>query len=111
MSNVARGRSILASTRAAGTLLVGDTAAPATTLVAGVAVHLAISTFWGTVLWFRLPRRHAPGWGAVAGLGIAALDLGVVGRHLPAIRELDLAPQLADHVAFGAIVGWAARTR
>jgi hypothetical protein len=58
------------------------------------------------VLARLLPRRHAAVWGAVAGLAIAALDLGVVGRRVPAIRELPQGPQWADHVAFGALVGW-----
>jgi hypothetical protein len=44
-------------------------------------------------------------WGAVAGAAIAALDLGVVGRRVPAIAELPSAPQVADHVVFGAVVG------
>ena len=41
--------------------------------------------------------------GALAGLAIAALDLGLVGRRFPRIRALPLVPQLADHAAFGAI--------
>jgi hypothetical protein len=41
----------------------------------------------------------------VAGLAIAALDLGLVGRHRPLIRALPLLPQVADHVAFGAVAG------
>jgi hypothetical protein len=43
--------------------------------------------------------------GAASGLAIAALDLGVIGRRVPAIRRLPLAPQLADHALFGAVVG------
>jgi hypothetical protein len=33
------------------------------------------------------------------------LDLGAVGRRYPRIRNLPVAPQLADHVAFGLVVG------
>jgi hypothetical protein len=44
-------------------------------------------------------------WGALAGLAIAGLDLGVLGRHWPRIRALPTLPQVADHVAFGALVG------
>jgi hypothetical protein len=36
----------------------------------------------------------------LAGLGIAALDLGIVGRRFPRIRALPLLPQVADHLAF-----------
>jgi hypothetical protein len=63
-----------------------------------------------------LPRRGAVAWGVAAGLAVAALDLGVVARRVPRfapIRRLPLGPQIADHVAFGAIVGavLAARSR
>jgi len=74
-------------------------------VIAGGAAHVAISLGWGIVLAAVLPRRHTVLAGAVAGVGIAALDLGVVGRRLPAIRALDWRPQLLDHVAYGAIVG------
>jgi hypothetical protein len=54
---------------------------------------------------------------ALAGLGIAAVDFGLVGRRarrfgrpealgrFGRIRALPLVPQLADHVLFGATVG------
>ncbi len=42
---------------------------------------------------------------ALAGLAIAALDLGVVGRRYPRIRALATMPQVLDHVAYGATVG------
>jgi len=41
--------------------------------------------------------------GALAGLAIAVIDLGVVGRRFPRVRVLPLGPQLADHAAYGAI--------
>jgi hypothetical protein len=44
-------------------------------------------------------------WGALAGLGIAALDLGLIGRRFPRVRALPQLPQVADHVAYGATVG------
>ena len=103
---VARGDDVLRSTRAAGTLLVGDGAGAGTRLVAGAAAHAGISMFWTIVLWRVLPRRNTLVAGAAAGLAIAALDLGVIGRRFPAIRRLRLAPQIADHVAFGLIVAW-----
>jgi hypothetical protein len=40
------------------------------------------------------------------GLAIAALDLGIGGRLFPRIRALPPAPQVADHVAYGATVGY-----
>jgi hypothetical protein len=68
-----------------------------------VPVHLGISLFWTAVL--RRAGVRGARRGAVAGLAIAAVDLGVIGRRFPRISALPLAPQLADHVAFGAIAG------
>jgi hypothetical protein len=96
---------VLASTRAAGSLLASGSDSPTIRLLAGATAHVIISSFWGSVLWCGLPRHHTLAWGAVGGLGIAALDLGIVARRYPAIRRLPRAPQVADHVAFGLIVG------
>ena len=102
---VLRRRELLESTRAAGTLLVRESASAPTRLVAGGVSHLVISFFWGTIVWRSLPERHTMAWGSVAGLGIAAVDLGVVARFFPAISRLPRGPQVADHVAFGLIIG------
>ena len=92
-------RSSLASTRAAGTLL-GRASLPR-----GLAAHAALSLSWGVVLAFLLPRRHRAGFGLLAGAGIAALDLGVVGRRILAIRALPQLPQWCDHLVFGFVAG------
>jgi hypothetical protein len=102
---IATGRDPLEATLAAGTLVVGEEAPPALRLAAAVPVHLSLSFFWAGALARALPARNRVAWGAAAGLAIAALDLGVVGRRYPAIRRLPLVPQLADHALFGAIVG------
>ncbi len=102
---VLRGGALLESTRAAGTLVAPDAASRSVHLVAGVGAHIAISTFWGALLWRVLPQRQTVVWGGLAGLVIAALDLGLVARRFPAIRRLPRGPQVADHVAFGIIVG------
>ena len=99
------GRSPLDGVRAAGTVLLPDETSPCRLTVAGVAAHGAISLAWGLVLSETLPRRRAALWGAVAGLVIAAVDLGVLARRWPRIRALPVLPQIADHVAYGAIVG------
>ena|SRR5688500_15451706 len=93
----------LEAARAAGNLLLPATAPSSALLIAGAIAHVAISLFWGTVLGLALPRRRTVLWGAIAGALIAALDLGVIGRFFPLIAWLDFLPQLADHVAFGAI--------
>ncbi len=102
---LATGANPLDAVRAAGTIAVGEAAPPATRAMAGIAVHATVSLGWTVVLAAVLPRRHAIVWSALAGLGIAALDLGIAQRRFPAIAALPRAPQVADHVAFGAIVG------
>jgi hypothetical protein len=73
-------------------------------LVRGAVVHSAISLASAEGLARVLPRRHSVLWGALAGLGLGLINLGIIApRFFPLIAELDLAPQLADHVAFGAL--------
>jgi hypothetical protein len=91
--------SVLGATRAAGTLLGRPT------VPRGIAAHVVLSLSWGAVLARVLPRGHRAVAGAVAGAGIAALDLGVVARRFPAIRALPQLPQWADHLVFGAVFG------
>jgi len=111
-----RGRDPLASSRAAGALLVGerraggallldDRRATTVQLAAAIPVHAALSLGWAAVLAAVLPPRREPLWGALAGLPIAALDLGLIGRRLPPIAALPQPPQWADHIAFGLVVG------
>ena len=70
---------------------------------------MALSVGWGTVLAWPSAGRHPVAVGALAGTAIAALDLGLL-AHGPAapwplIRALPVGPQVADHLAFGAIAG------
>jgi hypothetical protein len=99
---LATGRDPLAATRAAGSIV-----SRRHPLAAAIPVHLGVSLFWASVL----PRRAGALGGALFGLGIAALDLGVLARRVPAIRALPLAPQLADHALFGATVGYVIGSR
>jgi hypothetical protein len=105
------GRDPLAAARAAGTLVLPAGAPPGRLLVAGAVAHTSISLGWGTVVSVALPGLSrlsivaAAAWGGAAGLAIAALDLGVFGRHRPPVRALPLWPQVADHVAFGLVTG------
>lgn len=101
------GRDPLESTMAAGTILVPRARRRAALLGTGLAIHAVLSLVWGIVLTWVLPRRRAPAWGAVGGIAIAALDLGLVGRRLPRIRSLPIVPHLVDHIAFGTTVGLA----
>ena len=102
---VATGGDPLEATSAAGSLLLPGEQRVVPLFLAAGAVHLTVSLGWALVLARVLPRRHTAAWGAAAGLGIAALDLGIVGRRLPRIRALPLGPQLVDHALYGAVVG------
>jgi hypothetical protein len=99
------GGDVLAATRAAGTLLPGRRGRPG--VVAGAVAHALVTVGWVAVLAVVDQRRRLGPWrGALAGAAIAALDLGVVApRRAPAIAALPQAPQWADHLAFGALVG------
>jgi hypothetical protein len=102
---LATGRSPLESVAAAGTLLAPEDAPRPRLVATGMITHSAISVGWGAVLGLLLPRRAPVLGGAIAGLAIAALDLGVIGGRFPRIRALPTLPQVADHVAYGLIVG------
>src|SRR4051794_11486792 len=90
---VAHRRDVLAAARAAGSLVLPSERRTVPLLVAAVPVHLALSLGWAGALARTLPRERELTSGAAAGLAIAALDLGVIGRRLAPIRELEQLPQ------------------
>jgi hypothetical protein len=102
---LATGRDPLEATLAAGSMLLRGETRRGRLLAVAVPVHLALSLSWGVLLALSLPRRRSVEVGALAGLAIAALDLGAVGRRFPRVRALPLLPQLADHALYGATVG------
>ncbi|GHJ40203.1 hypothetical protein [Streptomyces sp. TS71-3] len=105
-------RDPLEATRAAGSLLLPDEVRSVRLLAAAVPVHFGISVGWGVALAAVLPRRATTAWGALAGLAIAGLDLGVPGRRTARVRELPRWPQVADHLAYGVIAAaWVAASR
>jgi hypothetical protein len=96
----------LEATLAAGWLLMPRESRRGRLLGAAVPVHLALSLGWAMVLAPLLPHRREVATGAAGGLAIAAVDLAIVGRLSPRVRALPLLPQLADHLAYGATVGY-----
>jgi hypothetical protein len=109
--SLARGDDVLDGARAAGSMLLHHERRTPVLLLAAAPVHLALSVGWAGALAAALPHRAEPVWGALAGLAIAALDLAVIGRRIPAIRALPQGRQWADHVAYGATVGLVLRAR
>jgi hypothetical protein len=98
------GRDPFEAVWAAGSLLLGAERRRDRLLAAAVAAHLAVSLGWALVLSRALSDQRATPVGALAGLAIAGLDLGVIGWRLPRIRALPQLPQLADHITYGATV-------
>jgi hypothetical protein len=95
-----RHTSPLTASRAAGTLL------GRASLARGALAHTIVSLGWGVVLSAVLPDDHRVVGGVVAGAAIAALDLGLIARRrFPAVADLPLGPQVADHLLYGALVG------
>jgi hypothetical protein len=108
---LAAGDDPLEPTLAAGSILLPHETRRGRLVAAAVPVHLTLSFAWAFLLARALPRRRSIAAGAVAGLGIAALDLGVAGRLFPRIRALPPVPQIADHVVFGAAAGFVLERR
>jgi hypothetical protein len=103
--------SLLDGAAAAGTILLRGERRTLPLLAAAVPVHLALSFGWAAVMAAALPRRATVAAAVAGALGIAALDLEVVGRAFPAIRALPQGRQWADHVAYGLAVGVVVRCR
>lgn len=101
MHALVRGGSPVAAARAAGNVVLPARTPTGPLLAAGAVVHGALSVFWAAVIARLLPRRHPIAFGALAGMAIATLDLGVVGRRRPLVAALPTGPQVADHIAFG----------
>ena len=104
LNALASGANPLEASLAAGTLLLRDEQRVSRLLPAAMAAHGALSLGWAVGLAVVLPRRRMTAWSVLAGLAIAALDLGVVGRRFPRIHALPLAPQVLDHVAYAMTV-------
>jgi hypothetical protein len=109
--SIAAGADPLEPTLAAGSILLPHETRRGRLVAAAVPVHLALSLAWAIVLAHLLPKRRTVAAGLVGALGIAALDLGVVGRRFPRIRALPQLPQLADHALYGAVVALVVRRR
>ena len=101
---LAKGEDLLDGARAAGHIVLPDEDRTAVLLAAAAPVHLALSLGWAWAI-ARATRRPTPGKGLAAGLAVAALDLGVIGRRIEAIAALPQPRQWADHAAYGLIVG------
>ena len=102
---LATGRSVLEGAAAAGSIVLPHEHRTPVLVAAAIPVHLALSFGWAQVIAAVVPRRWPVAGSVASGLAIAALDLMVIGRHMPRIRALAQPPQWLDHLAYGATVG------
>ncbi len=101
---IATGDDILRSTRAIGHLVRPRSKGIRLLALSGF-MHLAISSAWGILLAFVLPKKRTTLWGMVIGVGIYVLDMVIIGRRHQEIRSLPQLPQLLDHLLYGALAG------
>jgi len=109
--SLVRGDDPLEGARALGVVVLPNERRTPVLLGVAAPVHVGISLGWAAVLAAALPRRAEPRWGAVGGMAIAALDLGMIGRRIRAIQALPQGRQWADHLAYGLTVGLVLRAR
>jgi high-affinity Fe2+/Pb2+ permease len=84
---------------------------------AAAIVHGVLSLGWTCVIARTLPRdagrARSTVHGVLMGAAVAGLDLGIAHAlrtpRFAAIRELPVRPQVADHLAFGAVAGFVLR--
>lgn len=101
------GMNPLESSLAAGSILRPDEPDGPSLLATGLATHACLSLGWTVVLSGIPGLRGSAVRGALAGLAIGVTDLGVADRVFPRIAALPRGAQLADHMAFGALVALA----
>jgi hypothetical protein len=88
----------------AATREIGRRAAGRPSLLAGGALHLALSCAFAVPVGAVARRGRLAA--ALAGAALYAVNFHVVApRAWPAVRRFDGPPQLADHLAYGLAVG------
>lgn len=106
------GGDLLEATRAAGAMLISPASSDGALIASAALVHVAVTLFWAAILVFFLPDRHVIGWAVAASAAIAVLDLLVIAPlFFAAVDALPFGPQLADHLAWGAVAGFVLRRR
>jgi hypothetical protein len=93
----------LEATRAAGAMISRPDS-----IAAAALVHSSISLFWALLLWLVLPYRNTMLCALLASAAIAILDLKMIAPiFFPEVAALAFWPQFADHLMWGACVGFA----
>jgi hypothetical protein len=109
---IATGADVTEATRAAGAMLIPASSGVVELFMAAAVVHVAVSFFWAAILVRMLPRKHVLLWATAAAVVIGIIDLRVIApRFFPEVANLSFGPQMADHLMWGASLGWALARR
>ena len=104
---LATGGDPLEATRAAGAMLLPASSGTVELVLAAAVVHVCVSFFWAAVLVRILPRQHVILCSTAAAAIIGLIDLRVIApAFFPEVADLALGPQMADHLMWGASLGW-----
>ncbi|MDB5811943.1 MAG: hypothetical protein JWN94_4065 [Betaproteobacteria bacterium] len=102
--------------QAVGEMVLPSSSEPSQIFIAAALVHGTVSVFWTLVVARILPVKHAPAYAIAASALIAVIDLRVIAPvFFPAVAALSFWPQVADHLAWGLLLGvtleWSAKAR
>jgi hypothetical protein len=102
----ATGGDLLEATLAAGHMLLPHATDTPALLAAAAIVHPVVSLFWTTVFVAVLPRRGTAAWSVAGAAVVGLVDLRLIAPlAFPAVAALPFWPQIADHLAWGALLG------
>jgi hypothetical protein len=105
---LATGADATEATRTAGAMLIPASSGLPALFAAAAVAHLTISFFWAAILVAILPRKHVIAWATTAAALIGIFDLRIIAPlFFPQVADLPLGPQMADHLMWGASLGWA----
>jgi len=104
---LATGGDPLEATRAAGAMLLPASSGAKELVLAAAVVHVCVSFFWAALLVRFLPRRRVIPWATAAATIVGLIDLRLIAPvFFPEVADLALGPQMADHLMWGASLGW-----
>ena len=109
---VVTGQDLWLPVRAVGSMLLSADAPASMLFLSAALVHCGVSLFWIVVISSVVPPRHAPLLAIAASTAIAVVDLRVIAPlFFPDVAALAFWPQFADHLMWGALVGFTLKLR
>ena len=109
---IATGQDLWPPIRAVGSMLVSPDGPASMLFLSAALVHCAVSLFWTVVIAVSIPPDRAPLFALAASALIAVLDLRIIAPLMfPEVAALAFWPQFADHLMWGALVGFTLKLR